>query len=283
MNGSDVRMVDGATAVLHPTDFSPGSKAAFAHALKVAVRNQARLTLLHATDDPATTNWHDFPPVRETLERWGLLQPGSDRGAVLSELGIKVKKVTAGGRDVVQAIGRFLDKEPVDLLVLSTDGRDGLPRWLQPSVAEPLARRAGLPTLFVPTGGRGCVSLEDGSITLERVLVPIDHEPQPHEAIAVAMRAIHAYETHGTITLFHAGGGEMPEVTPPDGDDWAWSRLKRAGEPVDAILAAADEIEADLIVMVTEGRQGFLDILRGSTTEQVLRRAPCPVMAVPSI
>ncbi len=46
------------------------------------------------------------------------------------------------------------------------------------------------------------------------------------------------------------------------------------------LFRAADEREVDLIVMATAGRDGFLDALRGSVTEQVLRRAPCPVLAV---
>jgi nucleotide-binding universal stress UspA family protein len=34
--------------------------------------------------------------------------------------------------------------------------------------------------------------------------------------------------------------------------------------------------------MATAGRDGFLDALRGSTTEQVVREAPCPVLALPA-
>lgn len=33
--------------------------------------------------------------------------------------------------------------------------------------------------------------------------------------------------------------------------------------------------------MVTAGRHGILDALRGTHTEQVLRRVHCPVLAVP--
>ena len=58
--------------------------------------------------------------------------------------------------------------------------------------------------------------------------------------------------------------------------------LEKVGEEaVETILAAADEIGADLIVMGTQGSQGFLDALRGSTTEQVLRRSLSPLLAVP--
>jgi nucleotide-binding universal stress UspA family protein len=51
---------------------------------------------------------------------------------------------------------------------------------------------------------------------------------------------------------------------------------------VDEIVAAADTWAADLIVMATAGHSGVLDALRGSTTERVLRRARCPVLAVPA-
>ena len=38
---------------------------------------------------------------------------------------------------------------------------------------------------------------------------------------------------------------------------------------------------SDLIGMPTMGHHGFLDALRGNTTERLLRQAPCPVLAVP--
>jgi nucleotide-binding universal stress UspA family protein len=51
---------------------------------------------------------------------------------------------------------------------------------------------------------------------------------------------------------------------------------------VETIVDTAREVDADLIVMATRGREGFLDALRGSTTEQVLRQAGRAVLAVPS-
>jgi nucleotide-binding universal stress UspA family protein len=34
--------------------------------------------------------------------------------------------------------------------------------------------------------------------------------------------------------------------------------------------------------MPTAGHRNILDIFRGSTTERVIRHAPCPVIAVPA-
>lgn len=51
----------------------------------------------------------------------------------------------------------------------------------------------------------------------------------------------------------------------------------RRGEPTREILAAAHEVEADLIAMTTHGRSGFGRLLFGSIAEAVLRQAEVPV------
>jgi nucleotide-binding universal stress UspA family protein len=54
------------------------------------------------------------------------------------------------------------------------------------------------------------------------------------------------------------------------------------GSPHREIVRLASELPADLIVMGVHGR-GALDLaMLGSTTQQVIRRAPCPVMTLKS-
>jgi nucleotide-binding universal stress UspA family protein len=47
------------------------------------------------------------------------------------------------------------------------------------------------------------------------------------------------------------------------------------------ILAKAEEISSDLIVLGTHGRSGFDRLVLGSVTERVLRKATCPVLTIP--
>ena len=56
----------------------------------------------------------------------------------------------------------------------------------------------------------------------------------------------------------------------------------RVGAAAEEILRAAGELEADLIVLGTHGRTGLRRLLAGSVAEAVLRRAPCPVLALRS-
>ena len=48
------------------------------------------------------------------------------------------------------------------------------------------------------------------------------------------------------------------------------------------LLAAADELKADLVVMGTHGRRGFQRLLLGSVAERFVRLATCPVLLVPA-
>jgi nucleotide-binding universal stress UspA family protein len=56
----------------------------------------------------------------------------------------------------------------------------------------------------------------------------------------------------------------------------------KAGEAAGEILRSCEEIQCDLIVMGTHGRKGLSRLLAGSIAEEVLRKAPCPVLALRS-
>ena len=52
------------------------------------------------------------------------------------------------------------------------------------------------------------------------------------------------------------------------------------GRPFADIIAYASQNEIDLIVMATHGRGAIAHVLLGSTTDKVVRKAPCPVLTV---
>lgn len=52
------------------------------------------------------------------------------------------------------------------------------------------------------------------------------------------------------------------------------------GEPADEILALVHRQSIDLIVLTTHGRSGLKRAFVGSTAEQIMRQAQCPVMSV---
>ena len=56
--------------------------------------------------------------------------------------------------------------------------------------------------------------------------------------------------------------------------------LVKSGRPVTEIVEAARKLDIDLIIMSTHGHTGLKHVFLGSTTENVVRYAPCPVLTV---
>lgn len=274
-------------SVLHPTDFSPASARAFAHALVIALLRQTDFTILHVSSkkEPGD-DWLSFPAVRQTLESWGLLEAGTPRSAVFDKFRVRVKKVIWRGRSPVLATAAFLEEEASDLIVLATEGRKGPSRWIDRSDAEAMARWSRTMTLFVPARAkRSIVSLKDGNLTLRNILVPVDRKPDCTAALEFARRTAEALgdeKEKVTITVLHVGDSRPPALALQEGPKWTWRTEDRPGEVVAEILSVADRHVADLIVMATAGHNSVLDALRGSITERVLRQTPCPLLAVPA-
>ena len=83
----------------------------------------------------------------------------------------------------------------------------------------------------------------------------------------------------GLIEKVHGGATALPGSALFEPGFAAKSALQQAEK--EAIVDAANDWQPDLIGMPTAGHRGFLDALRGSTTERVLRQTPCPLLAVP--
>jgi len=82
--------------------------------------------------------------------------------------------------------------------------------------------------------------------------------------------------------VLHVGDSStMPALRYPEVPGWTWNKELRTGEVIDGIVKTAKDREADLIIMSTDGRNGFLDGLRGSHSERVLRYGAAPLLTVP--
>ncbi len=263
--------------IFHPTNLESEAVPAFLHALGLTVAAPATLTLLHVGAEEELS-MDGMPQVRATMRRWGVIT-NTESSHELREKGIGVRKILDTG-DPLQACLDHLRDHSADLMVLHTHQRSGRTGWLGGRVAEPLTREAHLPTLIVPGKVRGFIDPDNGSASLRRVLLPVAAHPKPQEAIALAAWLADALRAEDVRFSLLVIGDDDPvaDFKPPARPGWEWSLARRDGDVVEGILQAATQGQADLIVMITEGHDGFLDALRGSTTERVLRQARCPLL-----
>lgn len=52
------------------------------------------------------------------------------------------------------------------------------------------------------------------------------------------------------------------------------------GDPAETILAAAERLHADLVVMATHGRHGVTRLVMGSVAERIVRESTIPVLTI---
>lgn len=266
--------------ILHPTDFSRASEVAFHHALAIALRHGAQLTLLHAMGRRSTDQWEQFPSVREKVAQWrsaGTLSALGERVRQMS-----VSKVEVAVRDPVAAAMQYIEQHPVDMLVMATEGRTGLARLVRPSRAERLSRQSKLHTLFVPDGSRAFVAPHTGRVGMRRILVPVDHATDPRPAMLRAVRSAALLDDPDLeITLLHVEDGEdSVETDIPQLPFCHWHVVRRSGDVVEQILEAAEDFVVDAIYMSTAWSRGF-GRGGGTVTESVLAGAACPVSVIP--
>lgn len=267
-------------SILHASDFSAASQRAFEHALKLALACRAELLIAHVDPPGDDSSWLEYPGVRRTLQRWGVMGPQASEGDV-ARLGLTVEKVQLAGDNPVDELLNLLDDYPVDFAVLARHPRPWWQRWRRPEVALPVARRSQTATLFVPEGCAGFVAEEDGAVRLARVLAPIDHSPDPQWVVSISAGFLQALGCKmATIDLVHVGdAGRAPHVQLPQQPGWTWRTQAVQGDVIERLTHVAEELRPDLVVLGTAGRRGLLDALRGSTSERLIHALSCPVLA----
>jgi nucleotide-binding universal stress UspA family protein len=139
--------------ILHPSDFSRASSAAFNRAVEMAKANRAELTVLHVLP-PAVPMYGDgylSPRQYEEIEASARAHAGKQLAALLAKArrsGVRVKGVLLDGQPY-ERITRAAKSQRADLVVMGTHGRTGLARFFVGSVAERVVATSPCPVMTV--------------------------------------------------------------------------------------------------------------------------------------
>ena len=293
------------THILCPVDFSESSTRSLAHAAALARWYEARLTVLHVvpTFDPVQVRTELGAPVQivdpvpreEVVREMRLLL---DRAGFAADAHLVAEAGDASTTIVDQAL-----TTRADLIVIGTHGRRGFKRLLLGSVTETVLHEAPCPVLTVSPHAAASTS---DVVTFKRILCPVDFSPSALQALGFALDL--ARQAGGLVTLLHVIEW-LSEDEPPTSahfnlpefhnhmvndaqqrlrslvadESRAWCEIDDmivSGRAHREILRAARARSADLIVMGAQGRGGVGLVLFGSTTQQVVRSAACPVLTV---
>ena len=283
--------------VMVPTDFSQPSGIALHYGVALARTLRARLTLVHVLEPQ---------PVLEvaTEEEIASLERGR-REAALQQLAallapededdLDLELVLRFGnarKEIAEAVREY----HADMVVLGTHGRGRLGRWILGSTTEELLRRLHVPMVTV------CHT--SSPKPFRRILFATDLLQSSSAAFAFALDM--AQTLHAEILAMHALGGPVLTsgefgmsiqveklaveevrrrlrllVEEGDREGIAVKALIADGPAAAQILQAADENDADMILLAIESKGIIERTLLGTTAERVVREATIPVLSVP--
>jgi nucleotide-binding universal stress UspA family protein len=292
--------------VMVPVDGSPFSREAVLQGLRIASQSGATLRLVRVGTSSVLSGGPDsYPLENETLRR---IQSSelADLYSIAAECRAhSTVTVTASLQQgpVVDTLIGYAKRQNVDLIVMRSHTRKGLARVWFGSVADALIRESGIPVLVVKAPSVA-TALESG-FHYNRILVPLDGSLLAEQSIepAIALARIDGAKITLLMvvppSLLAAGelASAMGDASAKDVstaqrylDSCLTPALDRsldvtrkvvvARDVPAAILAAAENTEADLIAIATHGRGAIKRARTGSVADRVVREAPVSTMVI---
>lgn len=221
-----------------------------------------------------------------------------------NESGIRLRRVVASA-DPAEAIARYALREGAAAIVIDAQYGGARHRRRGRPVARQLARSAPCSVLVVPAGGAGraaavhrpfreivcAVDFTPASVAASQAALALAQSARgrlilvhslPTDPFRMvfsggeALRYLHEYEARAA----EASAGLMRLVPVRERGLCRVEPFVISGPPHRMILRVASEAKADLIVMGPGPRSAAEELLAGSTSRGVLRRASCPVLLV---
>jgi nucleotide-binding universal stress UspA family protein len=275
--------------ILVPTDFSAHASAALEHAVFVAAKYNAEITLLHV-DEFVVSVLGERGVKAEYLETYRqkkreFFEEQFHLASRIAEAKkVRFRSQVIEGR-AYKVIVEESERQAYDLVVIATRGLTHLSTHLIGSTAERVVRLSRQPVLSVPAkpkrGGK-----------VDSILCPTDLSPAGNFALSYAISLAH--QNRATLYIQHICGLDKPETESeirkrlPPLNTFAMHAdeikteyvVDRDIEPSNSIIRFSDDRHIDLVVMSTHGRKGIRRALIGNNTAEVVRQSTRPVLTV---
>ncbi len=280
-------------------DFSPCSETALRHACDLAKFHEAPLLLVSVVEPPRVFAEPNVQPYAD----WDKSVLGTVRtqlddlvkaevpASITLKTEVRIGKASAKIIEAAQA-------SSADLIVIGTHGYTGIKHFLLGSTAERVVRDSHCSVLVVHESDKAPRNLSRPSA--RKILAPVDFSPHSKLATQYALgwgENLGANVDLLNIVPIHYAAGEYDLVDYQllaaeqlnSGEkqlaEWAQAlgcgkAPVRHGRPSTEIVEFAHEHDFDLIVIATRGQTGLKHLLLGSTTEEVVRHARCPVLVL---
>lgn len=278
--------------ILVPVDFSPNSVNALHVAAEIARRSGASLEVLHvniaAIYAAPFSEYASVAPMVADDEKYdqtameGLEKLKDELLADPSFSNLNLQLRVEEGY-LHSSVRNVVNEDGVDLVVMGTKGSSGMSEFLLGSNTEKVIRTAPCPVLAVPENIQQFapkVALLPSTLKTDQGGV-FHYLAYWEKMFGFLVKVLYLNNPSGLATdgSAEARKNRMAEAAGLKKTDVIMTTETFFED--NAILGAADQCNAELIVMATHQRQGLSHFLFGSITEDTVNHSHIPVLAVP--
>jgi nucleotide-binding universal stress UspA family protein len=183
-------------------------------------------------------------------------------------------------------IARIVEEKNIDLVITATRGRSGLKRLILGSVTERLMRTLRCPLLVVHSPDKEFISKDDHEVNINRILVGCDFSPDSSLAFEYGLSLAQEFESelhlaHVIESAAYRLIQKLQDMVPEEARNWCKPQTSLIeGRSYEELVKYAEQHDIGMIVLGARGLGLVKSLLLGSTTDRVIRRAPCPILSV---
>lgn len=291
--------------ILCSTDLSEFSNHTIAYGAALAREFGARLYICHAINLPSVAAIYGnvyIDPVEEQRRSQEFVLQHFDE--MMQDFDVPWEPLLPLGPAAEEIVKLTTEKE-IDLVISATHGRSGIKRLVLGSVTQRLMRTLPCPLLVIRGPARELMLPAESVFRFHRILVGCDFSDDSRLAFnyglslaqefQAELHLVHVIEPPVYMDLIqeHANLDDGPlllenrltekllEQLPPESLHWCTPKTSiLEGLPDQELTRYAESHQIDLIVLGVRGYSLVEKLFVGSTTDRVIRRAPCPVLSV---
>ena len=270
--------------ILIPYDFSETAALSLEHAVFMAKLLKADIYLLHILESVSFTSAFGaaFGNVDKKLESESNTKLDEIGKQIHMNNGITVKSITEVGR-IYRKIVDVAKRENIDIIIMGTHGVSGYKKFNVGTNTSKVVEEAGCPVISVQTHSK--------KIGFKKIVLPIDNSPQSRQKVSYALAVARSYGSHsciaGLINFGNEDNKRMFKLKVDQVEEWLLQhgvsvekKFVEGDNLAKMTMQAAEEWDADLIVIMTEQEPSITGFFLGTYATQVVNHSKIPVMAV---
>lgn len=271
--------------ILIPTDFSETATLAIAHGAKMAQLFNAKIFLLHSVETTLYTAGIGEPvmmPDMQTIYKDANEQLDKVTENLKANYHVEVTPLIANGRPAA-SIANAVKENNIDIIIMGTHGASGFEELFMGSNAHKVVTIATCPVITI--------RLTTKSIGFSNIILPIGSYLHSRQKVNNAIDLAKVYNS--TVHIL----GLLDSKDKEDDNKFAikietveqalkhanityTKKMIRANNPAVEAMKFSEEINGDLILIMTEHESDLTGMFLGAAAKQIVNHSKIPVMSI---